>query len=350
MGQRFAYNRLHMTPEEVAEKLSAFLQRHHSARSVRIEGLRLLTGGASRQTWSFDAVIEGQDGSTQNVPLVARADPRKGPNVMSREVEYRVLEAAGRAGALVPRVHAMGDDSLGVPFFLMERVEGETIARRILRDDAYAAARERMPAQIGEIIAAIHRVPLDTPGLEGLQRPEPVLSAAASELARFEQTYRMIAPEPHPAFELALRWLKRNLPPDTVPTLVHGDYRMGNFIVGPEGVRSVLDWELTHAGDPMEDLAWVCVRSWRFGNDDKPVAGVGARETMFRTYEAAGGRRVDEAAVRWWETFGNFRWGTICIMQARAYLDGFSKSVELATIGRRTAETEWELLDLIEAS
>jgi len=336
-----------MTPEEVSERLTAFLQRAHSAKSVRLDGLRLLTGGASRQTWSFDAVIEQADGRTETLPLVARADPRKGPNVMAREVEYRVLEAAGAAGVPVPRVHLMGDDSLGVPFFLMERVEGETIARRILRDDEYAAARKRMPAQLGEILAAIHRTP--SQGL-AIQSPEPGLSPAETEVSRFEQTYRMITPEPHPAFELAFRWLKRNLPPPAEPVLVHGDYRMGNFIVGPEGIRSVLDWELAHIGDPMEDLGWVCVRSWRFGHDGLAVAGVGTREEFFSAYEAADGRAVDTAAVRWWELFGNLRWGIICIMQARAYLDGMSRSVELATIGRRTAETEWELLNLMEVA
>jgi aminoglycoside phosphotransferase (APT) family kinase protein len=128
---------------------------------------------------------------------------------------------------------------------------------------------------------------------------------------------------------------------------VHGDFRLGNLIIGPEGVRSVLDWELGHVGDPMEDLAWLCVRSWRFGNDQLPVAGVGQREDLFAAYEAAGGRDVDPAVVHWWELFGNLRWGVICIMQARAYLDGLSQSVELATIGRRTAETEWELLNLM---
>lgn len=314
---------------------------------MRIEGTRLLTGGASRQTWSFDATIEHADGRSETLPLIARADPRKQPGLMARETEYRLLEAAHAAGAPVPAVHLMGDDSLGAPFFLMERVEGETIARRILRDEEYTAAREKMAAQLGGIIAAIHRVPLAGLG-EALAEPLEGKSAAESEVQRFEGTFRAIAPEPHPAFELAIRWLQRNLPAGAEPVLVHGDYRMGNFIVGPEGVRSVLDWELAHVGDPMEDLAWVSVRSWRFGNDDRPVGGVGQREEFFAAYEAAGGRRVDRAAVHWWEVFGNLRWGVICIMQARAYLDGMSKSVELATIGRRTAETEWELLNLME--
>jgi aminoglycoside phosphotransferase (APT) family kinase protein len=122
---------------------------------------------------------------------------------------------------------------------------------------------------------------------------------------------------------------------------------MGNVLFGPEGARAILDWELAHVGDPMEDLAWMCVRSWRFGGD-KPVGGIGTREEFFAAYEAAGGARVDPERVRWWEVFGNLRWGIICISQARTYLGGHSKSVELAAIGRRTAETEWELLELIE--
>jgi len=121
---------------------------------------------------------------------------------------------------------------------------------------------------------------------------------------------------------------------------------MGNVLFGPEGLRLVLDWELAHIGDPMEDMAWMCVRSWRFGGD-KPVGGIGERETFFSAYEAAGGRKVDPEWVRWWEVFGNLRWGIICLTQARAYIDGHSKSVELASIGRRTAETEWELLGLV---
>ncbi len=339
------------TPDEVGEKLTAFLKRSHGAKSVRIDGVRLLTGGASRQTWSFDAVIEHADGRTDTLALIARADQRQSVGLMTRETEYRLLEAVHAGGVPVPRVHLMGDDSLGAPFFLMERIEGETIARRILRDDEYAGAREMMTAQLGEILAAVHRLPVDEHGLaDALTAPIEGKSPAESELQRIEGTFRSIAPEPHPAFELAVRWLKGHLPASGEPTLVHGDYRLGNLIVGPEGVRSVLDWELAHVGDPMEDLAWVCVRSWRFGNDDKPVAGVGQREELFRAYEAAGGRKVDPAVVHWWEVFGNLRWGVICIMQARAYLDGLSKSVELATIGRRTAETEWELLNLLEGA
>ena len=183
----------------------------------------------------------------------------------------------------------------------------------------------------------------------------PDNNLAETELDRFETSYRAITLDPHPAFELAFRWLRRNLPPSGEPRLVHGDFRIGNVIFGPEGLRSVLDWEIAHICDPMEDLAWVCVRAWRFGNDDLPVGGVGRREDLWKAYEAAGGNKVDPAAAIWWEVFGNLRWGIITIMQSRGFLDESSRKklspgaqLELAAIGRRTAETEWELLNLIE--
>jgi len=205
-----------------------------------------------------------------------------------------------------------------------------------------------MTAQLGAVLAKIHAIPIEKHGLDALlPTPPSDVSPALSEVDRFEQVYRVITPEPHPAFELAFRWLRERAPQTARRTLVHGDYRIGNVIFGPEGTRAILDWELAHIGDPMEDLGWICVRSWRFGNDDRPVGGVGTREQLFRAYEDASGCRVDPEHVRFWEAFGNLRWGVICISQAKTFLDGHSASVELAAIGRRIAETEWELLQLM---
>ncbi len=345
-----------LTPEELSDKLSGFLKRSHDARSVAVDNLRLLTGGASRQTWSFDATVEHSNGRSESLPLVMRSDIRKGTGSITRDVEYKVLEAAYDEGVPVPRMHLMGDDSIGIPFFLMERIEGETIARRLLRDDQYAPARKALTAQLAEALAAIHRVPIDQPNLDGLAPPAPGKNLAEIEVDRFETSYRAITLDPHPAFEIAFRWLRRNLPPAGEPRLVHGDFRIGNVIFGPEGLRSVLDWEIAHICDPMEDLAWLCVRAWRFGNDDLPVGGIGAREDLWKAYEAAGGDKVDPAAALWWEIFGNLRWGIITIMQSRGFLDESSRKrlppasqLELAAIGRRTAETEWELLNLIDS-
>jgi aminoglycoside phosphotransferase (APT) family kinase protein len=340
-----------LTSEQLASVLADFIKCscQPSPRQVRIEGLHLLTGGASRQTWSFDAILELTDGQVTKLPLVLRSDPQEGPQgLMDRSLEYRVIAAAYAEGVLAPKPYFLGDDSLGVPFFLMERIDGETIPRRLFREPSYGQARQVMAKQLGARLACIHRVPIEKYPLAGLPAPQAGNSPAEEEINRYEEMYHTMARELHPAFELAFRWLRQHLPQKQERVLVHGDYRMGNIIFGPEGVRAILDWELAHLGDPMEDLGWMCVRSWRFGNDHLPVGGVGAREEFWRAYEEAGGYTVDPARVHFWEIFGNLRWGVICLNMTQPFLDGQNASVELAAIGRRTAETEWELLHLME--
>jgi aminoglycoside phosphotransferase (APT) family kinase protein len=232
-----------------------------------------------------------------------------------------------------------GDD-LGAGF-VMDRVDGETIARRILRDDAYAEARTRLTAQCGEALARIHATPVGS-------LPDLDLLGPHEQVAQYRALIDGFG-APHPVFELALRWLTEHAPPMPAdgPRLVHGDFRNGNLIVGPEGVRSILDWELSHLGDPVEDLGWVCVRSWRFGVDDRRVGGFGDLPDLIAAYVAAGGAPVDPEHVRYWEVFGTLKWGVICQMQCAAHEHGLVRSVENAALGRRVAETEWDLLDLI---
>jgi aminoglycoside phosphotransferase (APT) family kinase protein len=148
-------------------------------------------------------------------------------------------------------------------------------------------------------------------------------------------------------FELALRWLRGHDPgpPDRL-TLVHGDFRHGNLIIGPDGLRAVLDWELAHLGDAMEDLGWICVNSWRFGEIDKPVGGFGSREELFAGYQAAGGR-VDPDRVKFWEVMGTLRWGVMCCGMMQRFREGPDHSMERAMIGRRASETEIDLLRLL---
>ncbi|HEV7524830.1 MAG TPA: phosphotransferase family protein [Acidimicrobiia bacterium] len=307
-----------------------------------VDNLRRLSGGASRETWSFDLV----DAGGRRTGLVLRRDPAEhvGDHIADsgRSTEYLLVSAAAAAGVAVPRVHTLlgPDDDLGRGF-VMDRVEGETIPRKILRDDAYAAARSLLAAQCGEIAARIHAVDVTTlPRL-------PVLDAAA-QLDQYRSLLDLLG-EPHPAFELGLRWLSARIPPPPpTPELVHGDFRNGNFIVGPEGIRSVLDWELAHLGDPIEDLGWLCVKSWRFGVAEKLVGGFGTVPDLVAAYEAAGGRAVDEDSLRFWIAMGTLKWGVICVGQAFTHLNGLVRSVELATLGRRVAETEWDLLEILD--
>ncbi|MGB0061883.1 phosphotransferase family protein [Candidatus Binatus sp.] len=334
-------------PGEMVQRLTVFIRGEGAFDSVAIENFRKMPGGASREIWSFDCAME-RGGQTRRRAMVLRRDPGAHNISTNRRHEFMVIRAAFDEGIPVPEVFWCSEDPavLGSAFFIMERIEGETLARRLLRDDAYAPAREVMPAQLAEILAKIHRIDPVKHQLDFLA--EPGDNAALTEVKRYEENFRRLALEPHPAFELAFRWLLERVPKTPRKSLVHGDYRIGNVIFGPEGVRSILDWELAHRGDPMEDVGWMCVRAWRFGNDQKPVGGLGTREDFFRAYEKASGLPVDPQAARFWEVFGNLRWGIITISQARTHIDGFVKSVELASIGRRTAETELELLNLIE--
>jgi aminoglycoside phosphotransferase (APT) family kinase protein len=310
---------------------------------VTVEGLKRLPGGASREIWLFAA--RHPDGRTE--PLVLRRDPPGHVIESSRAGEFALLEAADAAGVPVPRVRWCADEADGLgSAFVMDFVAGETIARKLLRDEAYATARAVLPEQLADALARIHAMDPAAPSFAHLAHPDAATPPAAAELARYDGIYRAIAPDPHPAFELALRWLGARIPAQRRQTVVHGDYRVGNVIVGPEGLRAVLDWELAHVGDPMEDVGWLCIRSWRFGAG-APVGGLCERERFFTAYERAGGDPIDPAVARWWEVFGNLKWGIITIMQAQTFLGGVA-NVELASLGRRTCETELELLDLLD--
>jgi aminoglycoside phosphotransferase (APT) family kinase protein len=308
----------------------------HLGYTAWVANLRRLSGGASRETWSFDAI--GDDGSRH--ALVLRRDPAGYLGWSERAVEYDLLRLAHDGGVAVPRVWFLLDDrdDLGSGF-VMERIEGETIARKILRDDEYAEARPRLARQCGEQAARIHA--LDPASLPSLA-PEP----ASDQLARYRE-YLDGFGDPHPAFELGLRWLTDRVPPASEASLVHGDFRNGNLVIGPDGLRAVLDWELAHLGDPVEDLGWLCVKSWRFGVNERRVGGFGDTDELLAGYRDAGGDEVDPDRLAWWEMFGTLKWGVICQIQAFTHLNGVVRSVELAALGRRVAEMEWDLLELL---
>jgi aminoglycoside phosphotransferase (APT) family kinase protein len=298
-----------------------------------------LSGGASQETWSFDIVHpDGDIGAIlRRAPSGYGAAPGRAAGLAA---EAALMQRAYEAGVPSPRVlHVLQpQDELGTGF-IMARVEGETIPRKILRGDEFAQARPKLARQLGKVLADIH-------GLALPQLPELRHMTAAKEIAELERDYRSFN-RPRPVFELAIRWLRDRDPgPPHEMTLVHGDFRHGNLIVGPEGLRAVLDWELAHVGDPMEDLGWICVNSWRFGEIDKPVGGLGTREELFAGYEKAG-RRVDPARVKFWEVMGTLRWGVMCCGMMQRFRIGPERSVERAMIGRRASETEIDLLRLL---
>lgn len=309
------------------EQLGTRLASALGARSIT--GLRRLSGGASRETWAFEA-----DGVAL---ILQRERPGAARTSGAMRTEAALLRAAADAGVPVAPLVADGgaESALGAAFLVTERLEGETIPRKLLRDDEWNDVRPRMASACGAALAAIHRIPIDA--VEGLQHED--------QLEQFVGILDLLG-EPHPALELGFRWLRRNRPASDRVTVVHGDFRNGNLMVGPDGLRAVLDWELAHLGDPMEDLGWLCVRAWRFGSR-LPVGGFGPREELFAAYEEAGGEKVDPDVVHWWQVLGTVKWGIMCIIQSRSHLDGHARSVELAAIGRRVCENEHDVLELL---
>jgi aminoglycoside phosphotransferase (APT) family kinase protein len=333
----------------MAERLARWIAAQPGAPGgpLLVHGLRRLAGGASRETWAFEL-----EGSGERRALVLRRDPPGRVGEGDRGLEFRAVRAAHAAGVPVPRPHwACGDlDVLGTPFYVMDFVPGEGLPRRLLRDERYAGAREKMTGQLAEIAAAIHRVRVDVPELRGLPAAPAGQSPAEAELERVAQALRAMAAEPHPALDLAERWLRARLPQSGRTALVHGDFRVGNVLFDEGGVRAVLDWELCKVGDPVEDLGWLCTRAWRFGADDKPAGGIGSREELLAAYRAAGGGDVDPAHLRFWEAMGSYKVALVFVQQSWVYLSGRVASLELASLGRRTAEAEEELVRLMEES
>jgi aminoglycoside phosphotransferase (APT) family kinase protein len=310
------------------------------AGAVGIDGLRRLSGGAMQEIWRFDLVL-----AQTRIPLILRRAPdnHAGSNAtVTLAGEAAIMRAAASAGVAVPAIRYVlsPGDGLG-DGFIMAFVEGETLGGRIVKDARFASVRPDLARQCGATLARIHAVDLDL-------LPKLVESSGASLLAQWRGAYE-ICRWPRPVFDAAFAWLARNIPRETGRTgLVHGDFRNGNLIIGEDGIRAVLDWELAHLGDPAEDLGWLCVNSWRFGRPDKMVGGFGDSDDLLAGYDAAGGAPIDRAALRWWQVFGTLRWGVMCAGMVAMFRGG-DPSVERAVICRRASETEIDLLTALAA-
>ncbi|QFG23501.1 phosphotransferase family protein [Actinomadura sp. WMMB 499] len=281
-----------------------------------IDGLERLSGGASRETWAF--IADGR-------PLILRRDPPAAPDAAAMAREAALLSSAAAAGVPVPTLVDHGDDLDGAPYLIMERLTGETIPRRLLRTERPGLARE-----LGAILARLHAMA----PVPDLPDADP-LDALAEYYDAFE--------EPRPAVELAFRWLRANRPAPTGRTVVHGDFRNGNLMIDGPDVTGVLDWELSHLGDPAEDLGWLCVKAWRFGSPH-PVGGFGPRADLLAGYADGGGTPPDPDVLHWWEVYGTLRWTVLCRHQAERYLSGADPSIEYAVLGRKVCEQEHDLL------
>jgi len=310
-------------------------------RAVAIENLSEASAGARRRNVLFDAVA-----GSERHEFVASITPSAAILLMPTETETGALRLAEEAQVPVPHVHWVCTDEryVGGPFFISTRVSGETVPRRVLRLVERERIGARLAGQIGEAFARLHGVPIERApaGLvlsDGVSAVERALGALRAQLDSLWQ--------PAPALALGLGFLERNAT-SVSPRLaiVHGDLRNGNIIVDATGLRAVLDWEGAHLGDPIEDLAWICLRTWRFGADALEVGGFAERAALVDAYVAAGGT-FDSRAFHWWKVLGTLRWGIGLARQAIGHLDGSVPSIVMAASGRRVAELEFDLLTLL---
>jgi len=291
-----------------------------------------LSAGASRRSWLVD--LEATGGRSDRCVLQVATTEGTGPGMAG---EAALLRSAAAAGVPVPTVLAAGEDErVGGAYLVTDFLAGETIPKRVLTEPTLADGRRSLTEQAAEALVGIHGIRDDLPKLTTLNDPVGVYRLT------LDQTL-----DPRPTLELVYRWLDDHRPTIAEPSLVHGDFRMGNLMVDQTGLRAVLDWELAHLGDPMEDVAWPIIRAWRFDRHRAP-GDFPDRERWLDAYEAASGRELDRDAVRWWEVAGTFKWAVICLSQARRHLDGSVPSLELAAIGRRVVESEYDLLRLLD--
>jgi aminoglycoside phosphotransferase (APT) family kinase protein len=333
------------------EQVAAYLQyKMPAARDIAVEKLARIPGGASRETWSFDATwregepahaLPGKGG------FILRRDPEAGLLDTERNVEFRVYQALQGTGVPVPEVYWLETDPawLERPFFVMRRLAGETSPQRLVAS-AFGGHADAIARQKIEILARIHGLDWRALGLDFLRVPDGPEGCAKREIAGWETIMRAQELEPQPVLDLAIDWLRAHRPSAQTIALVHADYRTGNFLVEGGKIVGVLDWEMVHLGDPLEDVAWVCLRSWRWAGDAR-VGGLLPREEFYRRYEAAGGLRVDPEAVRFWEVLGNLKLAVIFLTGARSFAEGRSKDAVHAFTAHLNPEIEAEILRLI---
>lgn len=334
-----------LTPDDFRQKLTHYLE-SVSGQTVEITGIRPLAGGASRETWALDVALNGE----AHQFVLRRDQPTQMfEDSLTRDQEFRVMDAAYKSGVRVARVRWSCSDSavLESDFFIMDYVAGMSIGPKVIHAPELAGSRDKLPEQMAQQLARIHSIDVAAHNLDFLIGPPEGVSPAESTI---QQVYAILdrLQVYNPTWEWTLRWAERHAPTCDRQTFIHGDFRIGNILVDRDGLAAVIDWEFAHTGDPDEELGYPCMRDWRFGNGAQHFAGLSDRERFLTAYEAASGRPVDRAAVDWWEIMGNIRWGVICLSQAERHLSGEDPSVELASLGRRSAEMQFETLRLIE--
>jgi len=336
----------------LGQKLEAYLRaKLPQVEQLSVSKLWRIPGGASRETWAFDALWQ-EGGKQTSHGFILRRDPDASVLETERDLEFRVMEAVWSQGVPVPKMHWLEQDGawLDRPFFVMDRIDGcETSPQRLLMEPRYVRVQQAIARQFTQILARIHALDWKALGLDFLGVPPGPAGCAEMELAKWQAIVDREALEPQPVLRAAFAWLRRHPPrPAQGVVLVHADYRTGNFLVDEQGeIKGVLDWEMAHLGDPLEDIAWACIRPWRWAGDER-VGGLMTRDEFYRAYSELTGLEIDDESLRFWEVLGNVKLAAIFLTGGRSFCEGRTASVMMALLGRNTGRLELEIMDLME--
>ena len=304
---------------DLAARLEVYLRGKLDAPDLTVSDLSRIPGGASRETYRFRARFGAKERG-----LILRRDPPSSLIETKRDTEYRAYEAFHGLGLPVPEPVALelSAGPLERPFFIMEEI-ADCQTGAILSADPFGEHRETIGRQFYSVLGRIAATDPRDVGLSDFDGETDIHEVAMYEVARWEKVIEEDEREPQPIVRAALRWLKRHPPPPAQKiAVVHGDYRTGNFLYDSRGtIRAILDWEMAHLGDPLEDLAWALDPLWAGSNAERP-GGMLPRDEALRLWETASRLKADPAALAWWEIFAGMKGAAIWISAAREYAEG----------------------------
>ena len=333
---------VNLNESSTRQRLAEFIARAAGARGARVVALERMSGGAVQENWALDVEL---DGAARRWVLRtdAQATVRES---LTRAQEFAVLKVAHAAGVAAPEPLFLCEDPAvtGRAFFIMQRLPGIAAGHKVTRDPKIVPDPARLAREVAANLARLHRVAPPQAGLGFLRTMQ------APDCIAHYRRYLDTLPHPYPVLEWGLRWCEINAPEGEETTLIHRDYRTGNYLVHDGRLAGALDWEFAAFGNPLEDIGWICVRYWRFAQPDLEVGGIAAAEDFVPEYERASGRRVSPRDLNYWKVLSNVRWAVIALQQLDRHLSGTEPLLEQALTGHVVGEVEQEILDLTEAA